>query len=471
MCKRRNVLFLAGCMAVLLGGCADKKVDYDMDTQQAQKEAAGSLGQFASEEKWTDEWEVKTEDGEEITLLIDAEISVPNVDTMSVVEVENLTIDAAAKKQLLDAFFGGTDIYYYDVEHQTREELEELIEQKEAEKDNQEEAIESLKGLIEGEELSEMQNDLDEMKAELEELSAAKESAGSEYTVAGDYGSCTDFIAFLNDARYDISFLKEGKVPYISIQPGNMLEGESTYIPEALTDLKGKDQISCYYDTAEEDANTCPLSREEAQRIAEQFVQSSGGSNYVLEKTSDLMWWGRDQEESDAEAIRYAHGYVFIYGIGIDGYPFEEPEFDEWMYGDSELPMFASRMMLAVTEDGVITVDWDHPFTVKNVIRNVELLPIETVQNIMKNEVKEHTDQYVFELYKDFNAMDLVYFRVRDKAVEGSYSYIPVWRLSQKGSLCYHPIFVNAIDGNIIYLQDEVTDEGGPTRTDLVPKG
>lgn len=431
MCKRRNVLFLAGCMAVLFGGCADKKVDYDLDTQQAQKEAAGSLGQFASEGKWTDEWEVETEGGEEITLLIDAEISVPDVDTMSVVEVEALSIDAAVKKRLLDAFFGGTDIYYYDVDHQTREELEELIEQKEADKDNQEEAIESLKGLIEGEELSKMQNGLDEMKAELEELSAAKESAGNEYTVAGDYGSCTDFIAFLNDARYDISFLREGKVPYISIQPGNMFDGESTYIPETLTDLKGKDQISCYYDTAEEDANTCPLSRNEAQKIAEQFVQSSGGSNYVLEKTNDLMWWGRDQEENDAEAIRYAHGYVFIYGIGIDGYPFEEPEFDEWMYGDSELPMFASRMMLAVTEDGVIAVDWDHPFTVKNVIRNVELLPIETVQNIMKNEVKEHTDQYVFELYKDFNA----------------------------------------IDGNIIYLQDEVTDEGGPTRTDLVPKG
>ncbi|MDE7063686.1 MAG: hypothetical protein K2O73_10675 [Lachnospiraceae bacterium] len=474
--KRCVTVLIAGCMAAILGGCSDKKVDYGMDTQQANKEAAGSLAQFADAGEWNDEWALEIEDGKVLNLVINAKITVPDTNTMSVVEVEELTVDADVKKRLLESFFGGTDIYYHDVEHQTKEELEEQIALLEADVENLEESVanvEELVGASSGTDigLETMREELAEKKDLLQECRTVRETASNDYTVAAEYDSCTEFTAFLNDAQYDIRFPETGEIQVIQIRPGDLFGGASTYVPGALTELQGLDQVTCYTDTAEEGANSCSLSQEEAKKLADQFVQSNGISEYVLQETGDLIWWGWNWEESEGNDRRYVHGYSFVYGVGIDGSALLEPDYDQWMYGDSELPLFASTISLYVTEDGIIAMDWDHPLTVQNITPQVELLPLEDIQNIMENEAKEHTDQYNFNDYRYSNAMDLIYFRVRDKETEGSYSYIPAWRLSQKGEYCYHPIFINAIDGSVIYLQEEVIDEGVPTRTDTVPKG
>lgn len=42
-------------------------------------------------------------------------------------------------------------------------------------------------------------------------------------------------------------------------------------------------------------------------------------------------------------------------------------------------------------------------------------------------------------------------------AKEGSYSYVPTWRLSARSDeFYYHPVLVNVIDGSVIHIQDEL---------------
>ena len=62
------------------------------------------------------------------TVYINANIVVPDFDNMSVVEVENVKIDADYKKRFLDLYFGGNEYYYHDPDHYTVDELNEVIE-------------------------------------------------------------------------------------------------------------------------------------------------------------------------------------------------------------------------------------------------------------------------------------------------------------------------------------------------------
>lgn len=82
---------------------------------------------------------------------------------------------------------------------------------------------------------------------------------------------------------------------------------------------------------------------------------------------------------------------------------------------------------------------------------------METIQKIMKSEVTEHTGRYDFSGGNGFNAMELIYFRMKNVDEPGSYSYVPVWRLCNESEYSYdNPILVNAIDGTVIHLLDEL---------------
>ena len=58
---------------------------------------------------------------------INAPIDVPKADNMSVVTVEELKLDTNYKKKVLKAYFKDSEIYYHDLEHLTREELQSAI--------------------------------------------------------------------------------------------------------------------------------------------------------------------------------------------------------------------------------------------------------------------------------------------------------------------------------------------------------
>ena len=93
------------CLAgVLLGGCAEKKVDYQLEKGQTNQEKntdTGSLEKLKTAEKWNDTWTLKDAAGEKVDVSIDADVTVPDVESMSVVEAIQTPMDATFKEQIL----------------------------------------------------------------------------------------------------------------------------------------------------------------------------------------------------------------------------------------------------------------------------------------------------------------------------------------------------------------------------------
>ena len=116
----RNMRIFAAIMTLIealvltsLTGCADKKVDYGTDTEKMTKSAVCNVKDFSTEATYSDEFSVQTEIGN-VNIDISAKVELPDCKTMSVVEVEKIPYSAKLKEKVLKAYFGESQIYYYD---------------------------------------------------------------------------------------------------------------------------------------------------------------------------------------------------------------------------------------------------------------------------------------------------------------------------------------------------------------------
>lgn len=471
-------LFLPSILTIgLICGCSDKEVDYNMDTkneQEINKAALESMSQLKEAETWNDTCSVTTADGQKINMTINADITVPDTDSMSVVEVEETVIDADFKKHLLDNFFAGNDVYYYDAKHQTRSGLERLIKEQEDAVDAAEQKITDTK---EEATMQEFLTDAEfyvedakeyarEQAALLQQYQTLLETATDDYIVATEYDSCNKYLGYREEIPFVVTFQEDAKegFPYIQIAIDEMyVDKECYYGPEELKNINADNIFRCA-DKTEVGANTCTLSKEEARELADRFIEQIGRSNQVCSEEADLTWKSFD-DTGNTKTVTY--GYRFIYGIGVDDVAFREygdyQDYSEFYSGNLNTYSLDEHMEVDVTDKGIISIQMYNPLTVNSITKQVELLPLSTIQSIMKDEVMEHTERYDFSQYKYFHFMELIYFRVKNKDIQGNYSYIPTWRLCQiqkpngiDRNAYYHPILVNAIDGSVIYVEDEL---------------
>lgn len=467
-------MLLVVCLLVAtLTGCSGRDVDYDLDTEQNANGSTGGLEQFADAEDWKDTVEYTDAEGRKIVATIDAGISTPDVDAMYVVKAEETVCDTAFKTQIMDSFFEGGDIYYHDIPYWTREELEEAMSDVERSIQEQEENLEGFAGMTDMPDLQiyleGMQSDLDRLNALLQQYRDAYEEAGDEYTPAEEVDSCNNFIGYRDGIKYIVSFPAEGEDPYISIMAGEMTGGASTYIPEGLEKYSN---VTCYWQDLEEGTNQCSISREDAQALADQLLRDCGRSCQVLTQVYDLEWRGFDPTSEDDIEEYVRDGYSFAYGTGVDeiafssfGAQYNYRGLTDGDAGDGGYDL-SEYTCVYVSGAGVIGIQMNAPVTVTNISVPVGLLPLATIQDIMKNEIAEHSDLYSYEdwidsAYRSFNALELIYFRVKSDDTPGEYSYVPVWRLSREKEeyeerYYKNPIMVNAIDGSVIYLEDEL---------------
>lgn len=447
--KKRLVIFLA---AILLCGCQNKKVDYDLDKDEAENETVNNITQFAKAEEWTDEWEIDTENNGKITLKITADIRVPDAESMSVVDVKTVSINADYKKQLLSGFFEDGEIYYHDLEHKTKEELDAELA-----------GAQTLLDMMESESDPNVvfTKSVDEVKEEIQEIQYYLKTASDNYTPAEDFDNCNEYLGYLNDIPYIVGFGGGDDWTDIIIMPQIAYYG-----PE---NLKEKDTFSHYNsDTTETDKNTCKFSMEEAQELADQMAAKLGFENQVCTAAENVSWFGAETIGEDAymNLEDTLYGYCFTYGTGVDGVAFRECKLkqaedsnssfsldyiigseDDWADIDYEFDM----LRIEVNDMGVASIRIINPVSVTKITNEVELLPLDTIKKIMKNEAQENAREYEYFSTNVFvNKMELVYYKVEDKEESGVGSYIPVWCLIPAGTY-FHPILVNAIDGSIIY--------------------
>ncbi len=420
----------------LLSGCTEENVEYNIEgvTEADRKETndkKGGVEQFADAPSWNEMWTIQREEGEPVSVEIDADIRIPKVEQMSVVEVAVPEMDAEYKKKIARKIFGNEDVYYNDISH------------------------------LEGQE-PENNNDV--------------------YTLVEAYDA-NKYIGKYNGVLYELSFSEE-KYKVVMDKSWTCLSKKIQWSPKNIYEVCPKEygilQDLSYcpqeFNSGRFRENGCDLSEEEAEKIARKYVADMGMEYSVLTGTKNIEWFGIPKTGESLEESP-TNGYVFTYEYGLDDVSFVE------FGADSEyanLPAnslkkekieysMSARMNVYITDKGVIQIEVYNPVETVGVLENVELLPLETIQGIIKEQMQEKYESFRFYNFgeeanmHDYNAMELIYFRVKDKKNTGHYSYIPAWRLSgliETGGLgvkmICNPVIINAIDGSVIDMYNEI---------------
>jgi len=120
---------------------------------------------------------------------------------------------------------------------------------------------------------------------------------------------------------------------------------------------------------------------------------------------------------------------------------------------DDFMPYGSSSFI--VTDQGVTEFTVSYPVDIVNESKNVELLSMDTIKEIIKDDMTKNSDQYDFTQNHTYNNLKLGYIRLKDASDKDKCTYVPAWCLSkQDKGYDRYPVYVNAIDGTIIRSDD-----------------
>lgn len=400
---RKHTRILAAAMTIVeaiviisLTGCSGKKVDYGNESESKETKNMSALADIRADSGWNENFTIQTGNGEK-TVYVNANIVVPDFDNMSVFEVENVKIDADYKKRFLDLYFGGNEYYYHDPDHYTVDELNEVIEDWQKTQD---------------------ETHSEWLEQRLAEYRDKLETAKTTYTVAKDLENCEVFAGYKGD------------------------------------DLKDK---------ADETSNEGSKSAASAKKEAGDFLSKLGMQDLVERGECECSWIGFNNSEEGNDYQTAVWGYIYSYATGIDGITFKDG-FDMDTYlsvyeaNDSDIDdvTLPDSTLLTVTDDGIIDVQMEYPVNVTQIYKDVELISLKNIEQIIKAEITENPDKY--DIASSFNKLQLSYLKIRSDSEQGKYSYVPAWALSRLVDYSneQNAIFVNAIDGTIINLENSL---------------
>ncbi|MGN0342188.1 MAG: DUF6034 family protein [Roseburia sp.] len=495
MLRRKMIAGMSLCMVALLSGCGARTVDYNVDdtevTEFVQDEGTSGLSQLADAGSWEAAWNAATESGNTINYQVNAKITVPDVDSMYVIEVKAPEEGEAYTEQVVKAVFGDGEVFYYDDVRLPKAPLQDKIK-------NYEDSIAANQAFVDNNQNSasaEYHDDIQRtIQEEQEKLAACREAlktASEDYIPVSAYDSdayrgiidgvayilriewsAADMasgiaypeengsIAMISRPTTDDTAVNEQETVTISLSPEDIYQ----VCPEAVSSLS--DLCVFDADASEGEANASILTAEEADQLAQAALEDMGFSNPVQSEMNALCWAGdmEDREDGSSGFQTYRiDGYRMQYVLGMDelslagfGTEVQYSEYDK----SSPLYSMAAYAEVYVTERGVITMHVHNPMEVTTMTEDVKLLPLEKIQKIICDELENDPGQFPFagQATVSFHSMDLIYFRVRDDSREGYYSYIPAWRLCEKkqgGEAYENVVVVNAIDGSIIDLAEE----------------
>ena len=465
-------LFKVGVISALaagiLTGCGsrEERVDYAIDgiteKEQPQREGGKSgLLQFEEEEMWKETCTLKVGESESEwgvspifeDIQVNANISVPQTQQVAVIEVEEPVFDAAYEKTLAENIFDSKEIYYGDIAHLPRKDLEKL----------------------QPDQLTQEQKEI------LNHIDIA--NAGDIYTLADEY-KVDEYIGSYAGILYHLSFAELAgercRQKQIIMTPQNLEE----ICPEKY---RKQEDLACtpwmFGDWAE---NECRLSEDDAKKEARLFIENLGLDYSVISCTRPLIW-GDSSEIYDLTGVGESdtwgvNGYVFSFDLGIDDISFvdfgTEDDYGHYWYYGSEWSWLNidtegntqyslnARLDIYITDQGIVRMVINNPMEITGVSEGVELLPLDTIKRMTKEIMEKQWKSLRFDYdTKYFDEMELIYFRVQDKDNLRKYSYVPTWRLSSvtRDTAAHkitirNPVFINAIDGSAVDYFNEIYD-------------
>lgn len=444
---RKHTRILAAAMTIVeaiviisLTGCAGKKVDYGNESESKETKNMSALADIKADSDWKENFTIQTGNGEK-TVYVNANIVVPDFDNMSVVEVENVKIDADYKKRFLDLYFGGNEYYYHDPDHYTVDELNEVIEDWQKTQD---------------ETYSEW------LEQRLAEYRDKLETAKTTYTVAKDLENCEVFAGYKGDVFCEVEFEAHKVHAYAWYQSGTDY-GPPSLRNEDYDTITQTFQDEDLKDKADETSNEGSKSATSTKKEAGDFLSKLGMQDQVQRGECECSWIGFNNSEEGNDYQTAVWGYIYSYATGIDGITFKDGlDRDTYLSvyetndSDTDDVTLPDSTLLTVTDDGIIDVQLEYPVNVTQIYKDVELISLKNIEQIIKAEITENPDKY--DTASSFNKLQLSYLKIRSDSEPGKYSYVPAWALSRMVDYSSerNAIFVNAIDGTIINLENSL---------------
>lgn len=436
---------LVSCyLTLVLGGCNNKEVDYGLDSEEEIMQEKSPL-ELEDVEPWMEEFVVTGANGT-ATISISSPVIIPDVEQMSVVEVEKINVDEPEEqKRIAQLLYDGTEIYSDTEEDRTKEswqkeieELEKILQGQqedlmEAENDGNQEWIESSKEQVTS------------WQKVITEATEAMKQAPIEPVVVTD---------FTKESYWGIHQSKPYQL-YVGVSFGFAPKSYEGFYSDEFKAEEEVSWIPMYETTAKGGANRCKMTEEEAKEKAKEILMAIGWTEPVWKETQVINWFSYN-ENYEMHAV--TDGYYLEADRGVDEFAFGKFNQD-YVLAPGENISDGGTAIVAINDSGFVQIQIQNPVRIVQQEEEVALLPLDTIKGIIRKELTENPEQYLGSgdtTY--FTQLELNYARVRDEDREGFYSYIPVWRFCNRTGasqeIVNNPVLVNAMDGSIIELED-----------------
>lgn len=428
-------------MAVLILGCfalsACRGGDPEGEEKAQSKESSAQVSQFADArgDIWQESWSEKTASGASVRINISSLTRVPKIDRMSVVEVRRFDFNEENKRKLLESVFG-SEIYDYESEKLPKYELQRYLAEYEKDVENGDKSMEKI--------VEDIKKNIKDAPEDFERIKEG-DYKGSSYM-----GRRNGIDLIMDFREFEPGEMNSSSMIYMSPRDGSQID---------IEEVRGKRSGYSFEPIeSQESENTCSLKKEEAQKLAEEFLQKAGFPDLVKMQEGNMKWevYG---EKGETSSESYYNGWFFEYGPGVGNTAFMSFGSDGTYEVEGEQYNYTQYSMnccvgLYITDKGVIQAQWESPVETVSMTQDVKLLPLDTIKEVIRNEMGEYAGfcQGRGDTYLKFNRLDLIYYRVSDPDNEDLFTYIPAWRLTGDSSVCF---VVNAMDGSVIKDWDD----------------
>ena len=442
-----NKLIIFVCSGLLfLTGCGKDKVDYVTETNTptdgiATNMSTGTLEeQIGAEDVWEEDIDIAK--GKKIC----AEVVIPDASGMKVVNLERVSFDAEFKESFMNCLTDGP-VYKYDYEFLPKEEIEKNIEY-------YRDAIADAEA--QGYDVYDEESEYYYLYSKLQELEEELEVAPEDYVLADDY-SGNSFLFTYNDVEYIISFLEwsdnERKIELDIKNPVEIID-EDQYAG-VFYGSSGDYTVS-----SDDNINRCDITEEEAKEVASDFVNQFGLGDFKVVETEMLLIYCNLEDDS-LETFLYGYTFKFyrcIDGIEVDGNKYKESKVVNEQFYESQTEDYDlsskddcfEEILIYVTDEGVVKMNYSAPFIYKDVVaEDVSLLSFDTVKSVVIEEILAKS----YYEYDTMRRMELGYYNYWDNDYDNAV-IIPVWKLTtDTNGKCSHRdsyVLINAMDGSVI---------------------
>lgn len=449
--KKMAALAVAGVLVAgtALTGCGKKNIDYNVDggSGNGGSTDSGSLqGKYGIPESCDTTLDTGSSGLSKLAIEAD-EVSVPSTVDLPIVYAKKKDTSNDTKKQLVEAILEkDKGIYAYDYDHMTKSDIQEQIDQYEKEKKNSE---------ANGDTSSSTWYDsmIDDLKNQLQK-------APDEYPAAEDY-SGTEFLGEISGRQFLVNVDDQGgasgsigmKEQLLTYRPKDGANGVYFSTPDSSDDLTDVDMSS---------TNACTFSKEEAQSIADEFVNKIGMADVSMNKAQDLYWYyyGTDGNTESVDV----DGYVFSYTRSINNQPTASADVwnvDNIMQDDASISVPSEQCEVYVDSNGVISANWVNYLEITDKTENKDLLSFDDLLEKANTNIAEYYTTYPTRYKKVvFNDMKLAYYLEKTDE-DGVFKYVPAWILTEyedmadDSNTADYPtqmVVLDATDGSVIDL-------------------